>query len=85
VVVVAAGTYGRFWDVATRRPLGAPLSHHGAITSVAFRPDGKVVVTGGDDDTARLWEAATGRPLGNPLDHPPPSERWPSAPTAGPS
>jgi WD40 repeat protein len=27
---------------------------------VAFSPDGKYVLTGSDDDTARLWDAATG-------------------------
>jgi WD40 repeat protein len=34
---------------------------------VAFRPDGKAVLTGSADQTARLWSAQTGRPLGPPL------------------
>ncbi len=35
--------------------------HTGAVESVAFSPDGKLVVTGSADKTARIWEAATGK------------------------
>src|SRR5262249_7834638 len=38
--------------------------HRGAIVSVAFSPDGKYVISGSLDQTARLWDAATGAPLG---------------------
>jgi WD40 repeat protein/tetratricopeptide (TPR) repeat protein len=37
---------------------------------VAFSPDGKTLLTGGEDRMARLWDAATGRPIGGPLSHP---------------
>ncbi len=36
---------------------------------VAFSPDGKRIVTGSDDKTARLWDAVTGHPLGVPMVH----------------
>ena len=34
-----------------------------AVTSVCFSPDGRQVLTGSDDNTARLWDAATGQEL----------------------
>jgi WD40 repeat protein len=36
---------------------------------VALSADGKVVLTGSTDGTARLWSAATGKPLGSALRH----------------
>ena len=36
---------------------------------MAFSPDGKTVITGSEDNTARLWDAATGQPLGQTLTH----------------
>jgi WD40 repeat protein len=45
------------------------FSHDAAITSVAWSPDGKAILTGSDDKTARLWDLATGLPKGAPLQH----------------
>jgi tetratricopeptide (TPR) repeat protein len=36
---------------------------------VAFSPDGRLALTGSEDDTARLWEVATGKPVGPPFQH----------------
>jgi len=37
---------------------------------VALSPDGRTVLTAGEDDQARLWDAATGQSIGHPLKHP---------------
>ena len=37
---------------------------------MAFSPDGKTILTGCWDGTARLWDAATAQPLGPPMRHP---------------
>ncbi|HVM59693.1 MAG TPA: WD40 repeat domain-containing protein [Verrucomicrobiae bacterium] len=35
--------------------------HKGAVTSIAYSPDGSYVLSGGEDGTLKLWEAGTGR------------------------
>ncbi|NTU41812.1 MAG: NACHT domain-containing protein [Nitrospirales bacterium] len=39
------------------------LGHSSSVTSVAFSPDGKILVTGSWDKTARLWDVASGREI----------------------
>jgi len=38
------------------------IGHRGGVYSVAFSPDGKRVVTGSDDHTARVWDLSGATP-----------------------
>jgi energy-coupling factor transporter ATP-binding protein EcfA2 len=56
------------WDVASRTPLGEPLTgHQAAVWSVAFSPDGKTLASASLDQTVILWDVASRTPLGEPL------------------
>jgi WD40 repeat protein len=68
-VVLVAGKVARLYDTATGKPAGKPFEHDDLIRAVAFSPDGKLVLTGGDDKTARVWEATTGQRVGKALTH----------------
>ncbi|MDT5121852.1 MAG: hypothetical protein QOC96_1334 [Acidobacteriota bacterium] len=45
------------------------LGHSGRINAAAFSPDGRLVVSGGDDPIAIMWEAATGRVIRRLVGH----------------
>lgn len=51
-------------DAAPPYRMTLPRQHHiGRIRSVAYSPDGLLIVTAGDDKTARIWDATTGQEL----------------------
>lgn len=45
------------------------LDHNDSVFDLAFRPDGRVLVTCGYDQTARLWDTGTIRPYGPVIQH----------------
>jgi WD40 repeat protein/tetratricopeptide (TPR) repeat protein len=55
-------------------PLGLrvalPLARRDGIQHAAFSPDGRLVVTAGDDGTACVWDVRIGRPALPPVRHP---------------
>jgi len=60
----------RLWDIETGTELTPPLIGHGPasaklpygdVRSVAFSPDGRLILSGSFDGTARLWDVETRR------------------------
>lgn len=51
----------KLWDVNTGQELRTLAGHPGGIFSIVFSPDGKTLVSGGNDKLIKLWDVATGR------------------------
>jgi tetratricopeptide (TPR) repeat protein len=67
----SGGGIVRLWSAADGTPIGQPMTYRSlgfAQAVVALSPDGKTIVTGGDDE-ARLWSTADGTPIGPPMTH----------------
>jgi RNA polymerase sigma factor (sigma-70 family) len=48
----------RLWDTADGRQLHRFVGHGGGVTTLAFTPDGRVLLSGCHDTTALLWDVA---------------------------
>ncbi len=54
---------------SSMQPASDMRNQSSAIKAIAFSPDGKVVLTGSIDATARLWDVVSGKLIGEPLVH----------------
>jgi WD40 repeat protein/tetratricopeptide (TPR) repeat protein len=59
----------RLLDPVTGEAAGPLLSETSEVNTVAFSTDGRTVLTGSTDGTARLWDVTTGAPVGAPMLH----------------
>jgi WD40 repeat protein len=55
----------RFWNVRTRRQIGAPIHAKLGFEHISWSPDGRTIATEGAD--VRIWSAKTHAPVGPPL------------------
>jgi WD40 repeat protein len=62
LLAVAAGRYVELRD-ATGRKRSVLKGHASLVESLAFSPNGRTLLTGGDDGTVRQWDLATGQEL----------------------
>jgi len=53
----------KLWDIETGKCIRTFEGHQEEVESVAFSPDGKLILSGSYDDTIRLWDIKTGRCL----------------------
>ncbi|NOY41842.1 MAG: protein kinase [Planctomycetes bacterium] len=61
-VLTVGGNDARMWDLATRDPI-MRFSAHGAVASADISPDGRLLVTGSWDQSAKIWNIETGQAL----------------------
>jgi serine/threonine protein kinase/WD40 repeat protein/regulator of sirC expression with transglutaminase-like and TPR domain len=57
------------WDAVGRKQIGKFLAHQNYVTALAFSPDGRALLTAGEDRRAGLWSLASGQSLAAPLMH----------------
>jgi WD40 repeat protein len=53
----------KLWDLNTGRLVKTLAGHTSAISSIAFRSDGKLIITASEDGSLRIWDSASGAPL----------------------
>ncbi len=60
------------WNLERKRRVARLLGHDGAIQTLVYGLDGRLLLTASDDGTARLWDVAQQRTLRSLVDHPGP-------------
>jgi WD40 repeat protein len=57
------------WEVATGKAQATLKGHTTDVTSVAFRPDGKILASGCDDGTIKLWDVRAAKEVASFMAH----------------
>ena len=59
----------RLWDAETGAPVGKPLEGHSSyVSSVAYSPNGRHIISGSWDKTIRIWDAESNIGVGSSLE-----------------
>lgn len=66
-----AGAVGqvKLWAISTGRAVRTFNGHSGGVRTVAFSPDGRLALSGGDDKRVKLWDLAAGQEVRSFLQH----------------
>ncbi len=59
-LLTIGGNDAQLWDLETRKQI-VRFSPHGAVASADISPEGRLLVTGSWDRSAKIWDVATGR------------------------
>ena len=51
----------KVWKLASKKLYHELKGSEGAVTTVAFSPDGKTLVSSGDDYVVRFWDMESGK------------------------
>ena len=68
-LAVAAADKIHIYDTSTYKELMVFAEHTDSVLTLAFSPNGKLLVSGSSDETVRLWNADTGKPIRTLHDH----------------
>jgi WD40 repeat protein len=62
-IVASSGKLVKVWDAATQTELTTLHGHTGDVRCVVVTPDGKRIVSGGEDSMIKVWDAISGKEL----------------------
>jgi WD40 repeat protein/energy-coupling factor transporter ATP-binding protein EcfA2 len=69
VALASADHTAMAWNWYTGQIVTTFAGHTNVVRSVAFSPDGRLLLTGSADNTARVWDVATGEPTATLFGH----------------